>query len=517
LKRFSSRALTAGAVLAAGAVAVATAVSAPMAQAATPSVQALAAQAASAVVASRPAYLHASADDAFVQHAVISGQGAQYVPFDRTYKGLAVIGGDFVIVTDSAGHVVDNSVAQNQAINIPSVTPAISAARSQAIAQGQLKHVDTTATPTLAVLAKDPGSPRLVWNNLVTGDNGVNPSKLTVYVDARTGAVLGTQEHILFGDGDSSYNGPNPVHIDTTRSGSTFSMKDPVITNLSCQDFANNTTFTKATDTWGNGVASNKETDCVDSLFAAQTENRMLHTWDGRNAQNGTGGAWPIRVGLNQVNAFYDGTQVAVGHNNAGNWIGALDVVGHEMGHGVDNTTPGGISGNGTQEFVADTFGAATEWFAAEPAPFDVPDFTVGEQINLVGNGPIRIMFNPSQVGQPNCYSSAIPRMEVHAAAGPGDHWFFLLAEGSNPTNGQPTSPTCNNSTVTGVGVQAAERVMYNAMLMTTSGASYLKYRTWTLKAAKNLTPGNCATFNSVKAAWNAVSVPAQTADPTCP
>jgi Zn-dependent metalloprotease len=52
---------------------------------------------------------------------------------------------------------------------------------------------------------------------------------------------------------------------------------------------------------------------------------------------------------------------------------------------------------------------------------------------------------------------------------------------------------------------------------MKTSGASYLKYRTWTLKAAKNLTPGNCATFNSVKAAWNAVSVPAQTADPVCP
>jgi Zn-dependent metalloprotease len=294
-------------------------------------------------------------------------------------------------------------------------------------------------------------------------------------------------------------------------------MKDPTITNLSCQDFANNTTFTKSTDTWGNGVASSKETDCVDSLFAAQTENKMLHTWDGRNAQNGTGGAWPIRVGLNQVNAFYDGTQVAVGHNNAGNWIGALDVVGHEMGHGVDNTTPGGISGNGTQEFVADTFGAATEWFAAEPAPFDVPDFTVGEQINLVGNGPIRVMFDPSQVGEPNCYSSAIPRMEVHAASGPGDHWFFLLAEGNHPTNGQPTSPTCDNSTVTGVGVQAAEQVMYNAMLMKTSGASYLKYRTWTLKAAKNLTPGNCATFNSVKAAWNAVSVPAQAADPTCP
>ena len=57
---------------------------------------------------------------------------------------------------------------------------------------------------------------------------------------------------------------------------------------------------------------------------------------------------------------------------------------------------------------------------------------------------------------------------------------------------------------------------MYNAMLMKTTTSSYLKYRTWTLTAAKNLYPGSCTEFNAVKAAWNAVSVPAQSADPTC-
>ena len=56
---------------------------------------------------------------------------------------------------------------------------------------------------------------------------------------------------------------------------------------------------------------------------------------------------------------------------------------------------------------------------------------------------------------------------------------------------------------------------MYNAMLMKTSSASYLKYRTWTLQAAKNL-DATCAEFNTVKAAWDAVSVPAQSGDPTC-
>ena len=52
-------------------------------------------------------------------------------------------------------------------------------------------------------------------------------------------------------------------------------------------------------------------------------------------------------------------------------------------------------------------------------------------------------------------------------------------------------------------------------MLMKTSSSSYLKYRTWTLQAAKNL-DSTCAQFNAVKTAWDAVNVPAQTADPTC-
>ena len=69
---------------------------------------------------------------------------------------------------------------------------------------------------------------------------------------------------------------------------------------------------------------------------------------------------------------------------------------------------------------------------------------------------------------------------------------------------------------MTGLGIQKAITIMYHAMLLKTSGASYLKYRVWTLQAAKSLTPGDCTAFNTVKAAWNAVSVPAQSGEATC-
>ena len=475
--------------------------------------KAFAADSASSLVAGRPSALHASKDDKFTAKQVISEQsGLQYVPYERSYKGLPVIGGDFVVVTDAKGAVKYTSVGQTTAVPELSTTAKVTPAAAQKTSKAQLKKVDSSTTPTLAVYALN-GTPKLVWQSRVSGTNGHEPSSLSVYVDAQSGKVLGTKEHVMAGNGTAVYSGPNPVHLDTTLSGSTYSMKDPNTTNLSCQDAANNTTFSGPDDNWGNGTATNKETGCVDALFAAQTERHMLTDWLGRNGMDGNGGAWPIRVGLNDQNAYYDGSQVQIGKNTAGGWIGSIDVLAHEMGHGIDDHTPGGISGSGTQEFVADTFGAATEYYSNQSASYDPPDFLVGEEVNLVGSGPIRNMYNPSALGDPNCYSSSIPGTEVHAAAGPGNHWFYLLSQGSN---GSPASPTCNSSTVTGIGNQKAIRIMYNAMLMKTSSSSYLKYRTWTLTAAKNLYPGSCTEFNTVKAAWDAVSVPAQTADPTC-
>jgi Zn-dependent metalloprotease len=505
-------ALASAGVLAAGVATftsfTATAQQAPSAQ---PSASTLAASAATDFVAAKPAALHASASDKFTQHSVINYKGTQYVPYDRTYKNLPVVGGDFVVVTNSAGQVMDTSVAQSQAINLASTTPKLTAAQAVTTARSQLKAVTSVTDAQLVVYA--PGAPKLAYQTTVTGTGSEGYSKLSVVVDAQSGKVLDTREHVMHGTGTSAWNA-NPVTLNTTHSGSTFSLRDPSIANLSCQDAANNQVFSGPDDSWGNGTASNRETGCVDAFFGSQTENAMISTWLGRNGPDGAGGAWPIRVGLNDLNAFYDGSQIQIGHNQAGGWIGAIDVIAHEQGHGIDDHTPGGISRSGTQEFVADTFGAASEWFANESTR-DTPDFTVGEQVNLVGQGPIRNMSNPSALGDPNCYSSSVPGGEVHAAAGPGNHWFYLLAMGTNPTNGQPTSPTCNSSTITGVGIQNAIKIMYGAMLMKTSTSSYLKYRTWTLTSAKNL-DATCNLFNKTKQAWDAVSVPAQTADPTC-
>jgi hypothetical protein len=69
---------------------------------------------------------------------------------------------------------------------------------------------------------------------------------------------------------------------------------------------------------------------------------------------------------------------------------------------------------------------------------------------------------------------------------------------------------------VTGLGIQKAGLIYYNAMLAKTSTWKHADIRVATLNAAKNLYPTSCTEFNTVKAAWLAVSVPAQTGEPTC-
>ncbi len=467
-------------------------------------------------VNSRPTKLHASSSDAFHQHGVISTpDGLQYVPFDRSYKGLPVVGGDFVVVTKPNGDVASTSVAQDEAINV-STTPSVSADQAAQTARAKLAGtVDFVGTPALVVDA-EANTPTLAYETVVTGHRGAIPSRLHVITDATSGAVLSSQDEVSDGTGTGWINGPTPFSINTSGSGTSFSMTDSTRPGISCRNFTGQAVLTGTDDVWGNGNGTSIETGCADAMFDVQHEWDMLKNWFGRSGINGTGSGFPMYVGLNDENAYWDGTGVSIGHNTAGQWIASLDVVGHEFGHAIDSTTPGGQSSNGVSEGTGDIFGALTEAYANEPSAYDAPDYSVGEKVNLVGSGPIRYMYNPSTVGDPNCYSSSIPSMETHAAAGPLNHWFYLVAEGTNPTDGQPVSPTCNSTTVPGIGIQNAGKVFYNAMLSKTSGMTYLKYRTATLTATKNLFPSSCTQFNTVKAAWDAVSVPAQPLDPTC-
>jgi Zn-dependent metalloprotease len=507
------------------AVPMAPATAAPAAQPAIP--EALAAAAADQAAANGVDELSKGADEAFHRLGVTPGGGGLfYASYERSYRGLTVVGGDAVVVADSAGRVRDTAAAATAPITVDTHA-AVPADKAAAIARGQLSEVDSVDAPKLVVLAGD--SPKLAYEVLVTGRTDKAPSKLHVFVDGTTGAVLQTRDDVkseapsaahavapqgevtVQGTGNSYYVGN--VTVATTSSGGTFTMKDPTRTGLSCGT-EGGAVFSGPDDAWGNGTGTNLETACVDTLFSVQQEWDMLRDWLGRNGINGSGGGFPASVGLADVNAYWNGSSTHFGHSQDNlRQASTMDVVGHEFGHAIFQTTPGGAgSGNengGLNESVGDIFGALTEAYVNNPK--DVPDYEVGEGVNLVGAGPIRYMYDPSKAGDPNCFS--LPAPEVHAGAGPQNHWFYLLAEGSAGA-GKPASPTCNGSSVTGIGIQKAGKIFYNALLKKTSGWNHAAARKATLEAALALYPGSCTEFNTVKAAWNAVSVPAATGEP---
>ncbi|MFB6515619.1 M28 family peptidase [Streptomyces virginiae] len=438
------------------------------------------------------------------------------VSYERSYRGLPVVGGDAVVLADGTGKVRALQSASSVRIDV-STQASISAKAAESTSRAKLVSVDKVESSRLVVRLKD-DKPVLAWETVLSGRTRTAPSKLHVFVDARTGAFVDSYDEVVAGTGNSKWNGPGPVTIDTTNSGSTYTLRDPVRTGLSCADYSTGTVFSKSSDSWGTGNPTSKETGCVDLMFAAQKQWDMLSQWLGRNGVSGNGRSFPAKVGLSDLNAYWDGSSVTIGRNSANEWIAGIDVVAHEYGHAIDSNTPGGTSGqeSGLGEATGDIFGALTEAFANEPAPYDTPDYTVGEVINLQGRGPIRNMYNPPAVNNdPACYSSSIPGTEVHAAAGPLNHWFYLLAEGTSPGGGKPNSSTCNGTSLTGVGVQNAGKIFYGGMLLKTSSMSYKKYRTATLSSAKSL-DATCDLFNKTKAAWDGISVPAQTADPTC-
>ncbi|WP_433015998.1 M28 family peptidase [Kribbella sp. CA-294648] len=467
------------------------------------------------LVQGRAAELKASSADAFIQRqAVTTPWGLQYVSYERTYQDLPVIGGDFVVTTDAKGNNLGMTVAQQKAISV-AVQPTVKKSAALRTARATFDTANQAkGDPTLVVYAGGK-TPVLAWEAVVKGKDEGEPSHQKVYVDAGTGKVLDAVELTATGTGTGAWSGAN-LAVGSTQAGSTFTMTDPARPNLRCGDLATGRTFSGPDDVWGSVDKKNREAGCVDIMYASAGQWDMLKNWFGRNGLDGRGNWADALVGMQDQNAHWDGPHnaggTAFGYNTNNEWATQIDIVAHEYGHGLDANTPGGISGHPTQEAVADIWGALTEAYLNNPD--DVPDYEVGERVSLTGNGAIRYMYDPSRAGHPNCYSAALPS-SVHAAAGPMNHWFYLLAEGTNPANGQPVSPTCNNTALTGIGHEQAGKIFYNAMLTKTTGMTYPKWRLGTLAAAKNLDP-TCALHAKVKAAWTAVNLGAQAGEATC-
>ncbi|MGW2544564.1 M4 family metallopeptidase [Kitasatospora sp. NPDC001574] len=474
-----------------------------------------------------------------VKDAIVDANGTRHLRYDRTFAGLPVLGGDLVVhqAPDGAVKAVDKAVAAQ--ISVPSLTPGIPADQAASQATGAARSTvgiaaDKDESPVtevrragaaqLVVWAAD-GNPRLAYRTTVEGlrADGTPSSRLLV-TDAATGQVLSSHEQVqtASGTGTGVFVGSVPLTTSTASGG--YSLKDASRGGQSTSDLKGRTSgsgtlLTDADNTWGDGTAANRQSAAVDAQFGAAA------TWDyyknsfGRNGikNNGVGATSRVHYGRDYVNAFWNDSCFCMTYGDGdGNThpLTALDVAGHEMTHGVTSATAGldysGESG-GLNEATSDIFGTMVEWSANLPA--DKPDYLIGEKIDINGDGtPLRYMDKPSRDGgSADSWSSGVGSLDVHYSSGVGNHFFYLLAEGSGAKviNGVSyNSPTSNGSTVTGIGRTKAAAIWYRALTVYfTSTTNYKAARTGTLSAAKDLYGAGSTEYNAVAAAWSGVNV----------
>jgi Zn-dependent metalloprotease len=489
------------------------------------------------IVAARPTDVEAGAGETYsVYRTKVDANGAAHVRYTREYRGLRVYGGDFVVHTKPGGAYDGTSVGLDAPLTL-STTAKVSSAKAEKAAKARFSgEVTGSAAPELFVDAST-GTGRLAWETVVSGwaADKQTPSKLHVISDAQTGAFIGEFDDVetVAGTGASVYSGT--VAVDTTLSGSTYQMIDPSHGNGRTCDMNNGTstctTFTDADNAWGTGATSNRQSAAVDAHFGAATTYDYFKNVHGRNGIFGNGTGVPSRVhyGNAYVNAFWDGSQMTYGDGSGNSRpLVSLDVAGHEMAHGVtESVVSGGLTysgeSGGLNEATSDIFGSMVEFYANTSV--DPGDYQVGEKININGNGtPLRYMYNPTLDGSSHgCWATNTNSVDVHYSSGPGNHFFFNLAEGTGAT-AFGTSPVCGSAAaVTGIGRDKAAAIWYRALdVYFTSNTRYVNSttpantsRAYTLRAATDLY-GQCSTeYRTVQAAWTAVNVAGN--DTACP
>ncbi|BCJ74545.1 peptidase M4 [Catellatospora sp. IY07-71] len=452
-----------------------------------------------------------------VWKANVTETGAAHVRFTRLFKGLPVTGGDFVVHLTPDGSFDGVSVSLEKPVAVDT-TPKVTAEEAAAAAKEQLKAREV-GEPQLLVDAAG-GTGRLAWQLPVTLADGLAAAT----VDATEPRVLRAlpDEHTATGTGHSVYSGT--VSLSTSQSALlTYRTIDPLRGNSRTCDLNHAwsgtcSTFTDFNNVWGDGNPLTPQTAAVDVHYGAANAWDYFKYRHGRNGifDNGTGVESRVHRGTEWVNASWSLSQKVMQYGDGvddANPLVALDVVGHEMSHGVNQAEipPDGMiysgESGGLNETTSDIFGTMAEFYAANGN--DPADYLIGEELDLFGNGtPLRYMNQPSLDGaSADCYYNGVGNLGVHYSSGVGNHFFFLLAEGSGNTP-YGSSTTCNNSSLVGIGRTKAAKIWYHALRhYFTAGETFKNARSDTLAATAELY-GKCGTtYRSVARAWAAVGI----------
>lgn len=282
-------------------------------------------------------------------------------------------------------------------------------------------------------------------------------------------------------------------------------------------------------DIWGNGTFSNNNTAAADAHYGhAGTFDYFLNNFGRKGIYNNESGIYSrVHAGQYYPNAFWIfGKRIITYGDGDGSVLKpfpALEVAAHEYAHGIIEATAGLLyygEPGGLNEATSDIFAVLADFYTTD-RPLYNPNYLIGDPLFFEPGQFFRSMIQPSDdnvdyygytYGSYDCYCIEINWVNVHYSSGVGNHFFYLLAEGT--VNGFP-SLTCNagdcqkatgTGTLIGIGKEKAGNIWYRALtLYFTPLTNYFIARLATIQAAKDLYTD--VEVQAVDNAWAAVNV----------
>jgi len=467
--------------------------------------------------------------------------GFTHYRFSQTYKGIPVENSMYIIhvkngrITGLSGEIVTDFDTKNQ----HSATAGISkqAAISAALSVVQAKKYMWQNAAMEQRIKKEKGDPKatyapdaqLIWFN---DDESIDPHNLRLaykvdvnaeeplsladyFIDAQTGKLAGKKDKInttdAVGTAATAYSGVKTIHSDFT--GINYRLRDYTkgngIITLHGESGLSGIDYTNASATWALAGTSQA---AMDAHYGVSQTYEFYRTVLGRNSVNNAGLALTSYVNDPAYvdNAYWDQVSKNMhfckrADGNPGGVTG-IDVCGHELTHGVTQYTSNLVyskESGAMNESMSDIMGKAVQFWSK---PTDI-NWTISNDMGWI----IRNMANPNAEGQPDTYggtnwqSLANPydHYGVHTNSGVGNFMFYLLVNGGSGIN-----DFFHFYSVTGIGITAAERIIYrtNAVYLTPT-SKYADWRTACINAATDLYGAASTQVTQVKNAWYAVGI----------
>lgn len=462
--------------------------------------------------------------------------GFSHFRYQQHYKGIPIEGAEYILHTKDGnvqhgnGRLIREIKMENE-FTI-SAEEAIDAAKQHMGAtryywempemEARIKNIthDPKATfyPTPELVMADPSFEtigneyKLAWKIDLFADG--RQGRKIVFIDATNGNFLfelaGCQDESVVGIAETRYHGTQiivtdsvaPMEfqlVDSTRGGGVFtydlnrnedeSLGEHFIDEDNYWNNANAELDDAATDVhWG-----------MEMTYDYYLQNHGRDSYDDK----GTAIISYVHYDTSWANARWTGMWALFGDGN-NNPLNSIDVVSHELTHGVTGNSAGLVYRNESgalNESFSDIFGTAVEFFAL---PDTAADWLIGK-----ANFVLRNMAHPNDYNQPDTYlgdmwyTGSGDNGGVHFNSGVQNFWFYLLCNG-----GAGTNDLGNDYDVDSLGMEKAAAIAYRTLTYyLTSASKYLDARLGSIQAAEDLY-GTCSDeVNAVKHAWYAVGV----------